>query len=78
MQHRIKIKTPDGTLKEQLFDDFNEFAETIEDMALDYYANGVNTPQYDVETLYDNMTRTEKVTNGFDTEDFGKAEFIGE
>ena len=29
MEHKVTFKTKDGSLKEQRFDDFNEFADTI-------------------------------------------------
>ena len=38
-EQRIRFKTKDGTIKEQRFDDFNEFADAIEDAAMDYYKN---------------------------------------
>jgi hypothetical protein len=62
MEHKVTFKTKDGSLKEQRFDDFNEFADTIEEVALDYYS-GVN-PDIEVQTIYNNMIRQETVTNG--------------
>jgi hypothetical protein len=61
MEHRINYKTPDGVLQERLFDNFNEFADSIEDIAGDYYM-GMN-PEFSVDTIYNNMTRKEKVSN---------------
>jgi hypothetical protein len=73
MEHKVTFKTKDGTLKEQRFDDFNQFADTIEEVAMDYYA-GVQ-PDIEVQTVYNSMIRQETVTNGkFDP----KIEFIGE
>jgi hypothetical protein len=62
MEHKITFKTKDGTLKEQRFDDFNQFADTIEEVAMDYYA-GVQ-PDIEVQTVYNNMIRKETVTDG--------------
>jgi hypothetical protein len=62
MEHKITFKTKDGTLKEQRFDDFNQFADTIEEVAMDYYA-GVQ-PDIEVQTVYNNMIRQETVTDG--------------
>tara|TARA_Y100000004_G_scaffold100432_1_gene112559 strand:+ start:1293 stop:1523 length:231 start_codon:yes stop_codon:yes gene_type:complete len=76
MKHKLTHKTKDGTLKEQLFDDFNEFADSVQDLALDYYAHGVNAPQYNVETIYnDQIIKQERVTNG---RDITETEFLGE
>jgi len=60
MEHKITYKTKDGTLKEQRFDDFNQFADTIEEVANDYYA-GIQ-PDIEVETIYQNMIKKERVT----------------
>jgi hypothetical protein len=66
MEHKITYKTKDGTLKEQRFDDFNQFADNIELLASDYYA-GIR-PEIEVETIYDNIIKRERVTEngGFD------------
>ena len=61
MKQKVTYKTKDGQLKEQVFDDFNEFADLIQDAALDYYTG--NEPEMSVETLYNDMTRIERVTN---------------
>jgi hypothetical protein len=61
MKQKVTYKTKDGQLKEQVFDDFNEFADLIQDAAMDYYAGG--EPEMSVETLYNDMTRMERVTN---------------
>ena len=60
MKQRVTYKTNDGQLKEQVFDDFNEFADLIQDAAMDYYAGG--QPEMSVETMYNDMVRKEKVT----------------
>jgi hypothetical protein len=60
MKQRVTYKTKDGTIKEQMFDDFNEFADLIQDAAIDYYSG--DRPEMDVETIYDSMTKKEKVT----------------
>jgi hypothetical protein len=61
MKQRVTYKTKDGSLREQVFDDFNEFADLIQDAAMDYYAGG--QPEMNVETMYDNMVKKEKVTS---------------
>lgn len=61
MKQRVTYKTKDGSLREQVFDDFNEFADLIQDAAMDYYAGG--QPEMNVETMYDNMVKKERVTN---------------
>jgi hypothetical protein len=68
MEHKVTFKTKDGSLKEQRFDDFNEFADTIETLANDYYAG--KGPEIEVETIYQDMIKKERVTeNGrLDTE----------
>lgn len=60
MEHKITYKTKDGTLKEQTFDDFNEFADTIEEVAMDYYSG--MKPELEVQTIYDTMIKKERVT----------------
>jgi len=68
MEHKVTFKTKDGSLKEQRFDDFNEFADSMETLASEYYA-GI-TSDIEVETIYQDMIKKERVTeNGtLDTE----------
>ena len=51
-QQRIKFKTKDGTIKEQRFDDFNEFADAIEDAAMDYYKNAEAAPEMEISAAF--------------------------
>lgn len=74
MEHKITYKTNDGTLKEQRFDDFNQFADTIENLATDYYAG--MKPEINVETIYDDMIKKERVTENGRIEP--EAEFLRE
>jgi hypothetical protein len=74
MKHKVTFKTKDGTLKEQRFDDFNQFADTIETLASDYYAG--MRPEIDVETIYDDMIKKERVTENGRIEP--EAEFLRE
>ncbi|MGA1544644.1 MAG: hypothetical protein ACO388_07470 [Saprospiraceae bacterium] len=74
MEHKITFKTKDGTLKEQRFDDFNQFADTIEEVATGYYA-GIR-PEIEVETIYQNMVKKERVTENGRIEP--EAEFLRE
>lgn len=69
MEHKISYKTKDGIMREQRFDDFNEFADMIENIATKHYAG--ERPEIDVETIYDNITRQERVTDGFQGTDDG-------
>jgi len=68
-KHKVTYKTKDGTLKEQKFDDFNEFADTIEELATDMYRTGMN-PGLEIETRYGQISRAETVTGGLDTPQF--------
>jgi hypothetical protein len=60
MKQRVTYKTQDGQLKEQVFDDFNEFADMIEGIAGEYYS-GIN-PEVSVESIYGNQVKKEKVS----------------
>lgn len=71
-EHTIKYKTTDGTLKEQRFDDFNEFADAIQDAAMNFYETGV-LPNMSVETRYGELTKQQRVSGNNQT-----AEFLGE
>ena len=48
----IRYKTKDGTIKEQRFDDFNEFADAIQDAALDYYSGAEAAPEMDISAAF--------------------------
>lgn len=65
VEHKIRYMTPDGALREEMFDNFNEFADRIEDAARDTAIN--QTLQ--VETMYDNIQKREKVS--IDGQEFG-------
>lgn len=71
-EHTIKYKTTDGTLKEQRFDDFNEFADAIQDAAMNFYETGM-LPNMSVETRYGELTKQQRVSGNNKT-----AEFLGE
>ena len=71
-EHTIKYKTTDGTLKEQRFDDFNQFADVIQDAAMNFYETGV-LPNLSVETRYGEITRQQRVSGNNQT-----VEFLGE
>ncbi len=76
MEHRVTFKTPNGVLQEKLFDNFNEFADTMDDIANQFYAG--MKPEVSVETIYDNLIRQEKVTNGESASDNRGMEFLSE
>lgn len=70
-EHKITYKTKDGTLKEQRFDDFNEFADAIQDAATNFYETGMMPPM-EIETNYGTKRRENVSGNG------KTAEFLGE
>ncbi len=76
MEHRVTFKTPDGVLQEKLFDNFNEFADTMDEIANQFYAG--MKPEVSVETIYDGLVRREKTTNGESTNHDGRMEFLSE
>lgn len=73
MEHKVTYKKPDGTLQETRFDDFDEFADSMESVAQQYY-QGLKAPeQINVETVLDNGDmRNERIS--FD----GRSEFLSE
>lgn len=73
MKHKVTYKTPDGVLQETLFDQFDEFCDSMEAVAQQYY-QGVKAPnEVNIETVLDNGEhRTEKIS--FD----GRSEFLSE
>lgn len=77
-KHKITYKTKDGTLKEQRFDDFNEFADAIEDAAFGYFADATNSPDMEISTAFNayGLTHKESIKNGERIE--SQIEYIGE
>lgn len=71
-EHSIKFKTADGTLKEQRFDNFNEFADAIQDAAMNFYETGM-LPNMSVETRYGELTRKQSIAGNSQS-----IEFLGE
>ena len=65
VEHKMRYMTPDGVLREEMFDNFNEFADRIEDAARDTAIN----QKLQVETMYDNIQKREKVS--IDGQEFG-------
>lgn len=62
MEHKVTYKKPDGTLQEVKFNNFDEFADSIDQVANQYYS-GLR-PNIDVESIYsDGFKVIEKVTN---------------
>jgi len=66
MDHKISYKTKDGVIKEQVFDNFNEFADTIDMLAGEHYL-GSAPSNINVETIYDGIVRQEKVSYGYES-----------
>lgn len=73
MEHKITYKTKDGSLREQRFDDFNQFADSIEEVANEFYAG--MKPEIEVQTIHQSMITNERVTNG--RTDIPSIEFLG-
>jgi len=74
MEHKVTYKKPDGTLQEVRFNDFDQFADSIDQVAQQYY-NGLR-PNIEVETKFDDGFKvTEKVTNDQSTNSNG-VEFL--
>jgi len=74
MEHKVTYKNPDGTLQEVRFNDFDQFADSIDQVAQQYY-NGLR-PNIEVETKFnDGFKVTERVTNDQSTDSNG-AEFL--
>lgn len=62
MEHKVTYRTPEGILRETLFNNFDEFADHIEGVAQQYYQGMQN--DIDVETIYnDGLIKKERVTN---------------
>jgi hypothetical protein len=77
MNQKVSYRTSDGILKEQFFDDFNEFADSMESVASQYY-EGLKVPQVNVETIFDDgLIRKENVTN-VESGDGGASELLNE
>ena len=68
MEHKVTYKQPDGTLQEVTFDDFEQFADSIDNVAQQYYSGVMGTSGSavldKVESIHkDGFTVIEKVTN---------------
>jgi len=76
--HKITYKTKDGTIKEQRFDEFNEFADAIQDAALDYYRNADEAPEMDISAAFGayGIQHKESFRNGQRLQ--SEIEFLGE
>lgn len=77
MEHKITYKKPDGTLQETMFNDFDQFADSIDQVAQEYYAG--MRPTVEVETIYnDGFIQKERVTNHVESRDSNGTEFLSE
>lgn len=76
--HKITYKTKDGVIKEQRFDDFNEFAEAIEDAAIDYFGAADAAPEMDISSAFGayGINYRESFKDGARTT--SEVEFLGE
>ena len=73
MQHKVTYRTPDGVLQETMFDQFDEFCDSMDDIANQYYQGLKEPAPVNVETVLDNgELRGEKVS--YD----GRTEFLSE
>ena len=77
-RHKITYKTKDGTIKEQRFDEFNEFADAIEDAAIDYFGAADAGPEIDISSAFGayGINYRESFKNGARID--SKVEFLGE
>lgn len=77
-QHKITYKTKDGVLKEQRFDEFNEFADAIEDAATDYFGAADAAPEMEISSAFGayGINYKENFKNGARTT--SEVEFLGE
>lgn len=77
-RHKITYKTKDGVLKEQRFDEFNEFADAIEDAAKDYFVAADAAPEIDISSAFGayGINYRESFKDGARTD--SKVEFLGE
>ena len=77
-EQRIRFKTKDGTIKEQRFDDFNEFADVIEDAARDYFKSAEGAPEMEISAAFGayGLEYKEQFKNGQRTG--SQVEFLGE
>jgi hypothetical protein len=77
-RHKITYKTKDGTLKEQKFDEFNEFADAIEDAATDYFNAADTAPVVDISSAFGayGVNYKESFKDGARTD--SQIEFLGE
>ena len=73
MKHKVTYRTPNGVLQETMFDQFDEFCDSMEDVAAQYYQGLKEPGDVNIESvLSDGTTRGEKVS--FD----GRSEFLSE
>ena len=73
MKHKVTYKTPNGVLQETMFDQFDEFCDSMEDVANQYYQGLKEPGDVNIESVLDDgTTRGEKVS--FD----GRSEFLSE
>jgi hypothetical protein len=73
MKHKVTYRTPNGVLQETMFDQFDEFCDSMENVATEYYQGLKEPGDVNIETVLDDgSTRAEKVS--FD----GRTEYLSE
>jgi len=73
MKHKVTYRTPSGVLQETMFDQFDEFCDSMENVAQEYYQGLKEPGDVNVETVLDDgTTRSEKLSVD------GRTEFISE
>ena len=73
MKHKVTYRTPDGVLQETMFDQFDEFCDSMEDVAAQYYQGLKEPGDVNIESVLDDgSTRTEKFSVD------GRTEFLSE
>jgi hypothetical protein len=77
-KHKITYKTKDGVIKEQRFDEFNEFADAIEDAVTDYFGAASAAPEIDISSAFGayGINYKESFKDGARTT--SEVEFLGE
>jgi hypothetical protein len=73
MKHKVTFRTPNGVLQETMFDQFDEFCDSMDQVANQYYQGLQEPGDINVESVLDNgELRGEKVS--FD----GRTEYLSE
>ena len=73
MKHKVTYRKPKGGVQETMFDQFDEFWDSMEDVAAQYYQGLKEPGDVNIESVLDDgTTRAEKLSVD------GRAEFLSE